>query len=415
MALLLKLPAELFEMVAKLLDSDDYASLAKTSRALNNAFNPRLYHENDRRLRDAQDAIYGVHDPAGDENVSVNYTRAQNGHALCWAAANGRYETFVRAAALGVDVFRAGFLQRAAAHGQTDIVTSLLEGKPSLVNEQADFFSHPSYHGFSTALHAAAARKHICVVFALVSRGADVNAVAADPCFLDSPLHRAVAHGGDAHIVNLLLVRGANPAAVNAMGRTPLHRAVANCDITIALDLLNHGARVDVPDRRGMTPLSEALLYDSDYFIAALIDRQIPLATPRPVLFEALLRGSARCALVILQSFPLIPLQYEPTPTFKVHALHLAAACVCYSEPSYDVTCAAVSIMLDRGVSIDIRDPQARTALHHAVSQRNPRLVRMLIDRGASLISRSSAQWVPIAMLARYYHGKSALSHSTWS
>ncbi|KAL3960935.1 hypothetical protein ACCO45_006052 [Purpureocillium lilacinum] len=338
MALLLKLPAELFEMVAKLLDSDDYASLAKTSRALNNAFNPRLYHENDRRLRDAQDAIYGVHDPAGDENVSVNYTRAQNGHALCWAAANGRYETFVRAAALGVDVFRAGFLQRAAAHGQTDIVTSLLEGKPSLVNEQADFFSHPSYHGFSTALHAAAARKHICVVFALVSRGADVNAVAADPCFLDSPLHRAVAHGGDAHIVNLLLVRGANPAAVNAMGRTPLHRAVANCDITIALDLLNHGARTN-PARHAPA-------------------RALRGAPPR----QRALRPGHPAEL------PLIPLQYEPTPTFK-------------------------------------GPPGTHRAAPRRVAAK-PRLVRMLIDRGASLISRSSAQWVPIAMLARYYHVK---------
>jgi hypothetical protein len=57
-------------------------------------------------------------------------------------------------------------------------------------------------------------------------------------------------------IVKLLLDRGVDPnAPVFRHGRTPLYHAAEKGNIDIVYTLLNKGARVDVPDEFGQTPL----------------------------------------------------------------------------------------------------------------------------------------------------------------
>ena len=56
-----------------------------------------------------------------------------------------------------------------------------------------------------------------------------------------------------------ILVRaGADINAVNRLGATPLHSAVFFCNKSAVLFLLEKGARRDLKDSRGMTPLSLA-------------------------------------------------------------------------------------------------------------------------------------------------------------
>ncbi|UNI20763.1 hypothetical protein JDV02_006822 [Purpureocillium takamizusanense] len=403
---LLKLPQDVFESVADHLEHRDYVALTKTNRHLHQVFNRRLYWESDRQLRDAALAVADVHDPSGDMPVSREYAKAQDRHPLSWAAARGRKCTFLAAFSAGIDVCRAGFLQRAAAHGQNGIVKFLLRARPSLVDEQSDFFSHPTYHGLSTALHAAVVRNHPDVVETLLKRNADPNAVAEDSCFLDTPLHRAVAHGGQIVIVRMLLTYGASVSAVNVAWRTPLHRAAANCELDIALLLVDEGARIDVTDRQGSTPLNEALLYDSEDFIAALIDRGIPLSTACPPLVDALLRSSVRSAQVIMQRFPAGPLDHQLHLGHKVHALLLAASCLCYSPRCYEAIASVVIAILNRGVHVDLRDTQGRTPLHHAVLQSNGPLARLLISRGANLLATDMLKVTPFALALKRFREK---------
>jgi ankyrin repeat protein len=85
----------------------------------------------------------------------------------------------------------------------------------------------------------------------------------------DTPLHLAAAALDD-RLIELLLVRGANPKAVNRRGATPLHYV---CDprprskglwspeaqVRIIDRLVQAGAVVDLPDDGGATPLHRAV------------------------------------------------------------------------------------------------------------------------------------------------------------
>ena len=75
------------------------------------------------------------------------------------------------------------------------------------------------------------------------------SARAARPVTPDAPVYQAV---------DLLLERGADVNAANAAGETLLHQSVARGEAFVRM-LVRHGARVDVTDKAGRTPLDVAL------------------------------------------------------------------------------------------------------------------------------------------------------------
>lgn len=140
----------------------------------------------------------------------------------------------------------------------------------------------PHSHVFETVLHAAVDLQNPELVRGLLARGADVNLTARH----ESPLMIA-ARSESAEILTMLLDAGADPTWTTADGRHALHWAVdqpqhlplllargARTDdlvhtplLTAARErsvaatkhLLAHGARVDVRDERGRTPLCIAI------------------------------------------------------------------------------------------------------------------------------------------------------------
>lgn len=102
-----------------------------------------------------------------------------------------------------------------------------------------------------TALHYAALynRKEICL--RLLEHGANVNSVTKINI---TPLYTSIDKEND-EIATILLEHGANPN-VSPPGKTPLHVAIANiCKHEFIKLLLDHGARVDIPDVDGNTAL----------------------------------------------------------------------------------------------------------------------------------------------------------------
>jgi hypothetical protein len=88
----------------------------------------------------------------------------------------------------------------------------------------------------------------------LVENGADVAAVDR---YGETPLHSRAGHW-QANI-EVLLELGADIDAVDSRGETPLHRAAGVGNVNAARLLLQRGARVDTRNRFGLTPLAAAL------------------------------------------------------------------------------------------------------------------------------------------------------------
>jgi hypothetical protein len=111
-------------------------------------------------------------------------------------------------------------------------------------------------HGY-TALHLAAQAGQLRVVKYLLSKGANVNAMACGA----TPLHRA-SFSGRTEVCEMLIAAGADiNAADNSFGdlRTPLQKAVSEQHIDIVKLLISTGCDVNASDASGQTALDFAL------------------------------------------------------------------------------------------------------------------------------------------------------------
>jgi uncharacterized protein len=131
----------------------------------------------------------------------------------------------------------------AAALGQATTVRGWLENEPQLLNAC-------SPDGF-TALALASFFGHREVVLMLLTRDAEVNAVANNAMRV-MPLHAAVA-GGHHAITKALLAQGADVNAPQQLGWRPLHAAAQSGDVAMVRLLLASGAEVGLKNDQGLT------------------------------------------------------------------------------------------------------------------------------------------------------------------
>lgn len=186
-------------------------------------------------------------------------------------------------------------LLRAIQSGRTDQVVPFLDagGDPMHVNaEGLSLLQWCAYHGDATAvlaliyagvpatqlgdnldLNGAVFHGHVNLVDCLIELGADVNQPLAETG--ETPLHTALCKSGDGRfdsIVKRLVEAGANPNCatrpgvtteafmrdVRTRGETPLHRAAAFGSANVIQTLIAAGARLDLRDANGDSPLGWA-------------------------------------------------------------------------------------------------------------------------------------------------------------
>lgn len=224
-----------------------------------------------------------------------------------------------------------------------------------------------------TPLYVAAKRGRLEAVKALLDRGANPNSYNADVRF--SPLHVAAEYY-HLKVIRELLARGANPNQTNRYVQTPLWQAAwqSHRDGAVARVLVAAGAKMEVGDHDGTTPLSHAVDNGHTVFAKTLLelganpDAQ-SLGGWAP-LHHAAQRNDQELTLALLEAGanPDVATDAGYTP------LHEAAARG-YVE--------IAELLLDFGAAIEAETKFGDTALQLAASNRHRAFATYLDVRGA--------------------------------
>jgi ankyrin repeat protein len=159
--------------------------------------------------------------------------------------------------------------------------------------------------------------------------------------------------------------------------QTPLIKATSSDDSLAVQKLINEGANINEPDRRGMTPLMYATQYDNIEMVEALIKKGADVnikdkegCTP---LYYAVSTGNLKLVKMLIDKGADVNLgdKYKRTPLMNV------------AYNSIDM----VKLLLESGADVNARDYAGKTALMFASS---PVIVEMLIDKGADVYAKSN-------------------------
>ncbi|XP_035661928.1 ankyrin-3-like [Branchiostoma floridae] len=164
-------------------------------------------------------------------------------------------------------------------------------------------------------------------------------------------------------IASLLLEAGARVDLQDNMGQTPLHIAVMEKDVVVARMLLRHHARVDVPNREGRTPLHEsAKALDAEMCRILTDDTEVDSST---LVNLASNDGTTPLHAAILAMAP------------QPHMWRAVGA-------DFDNCAAVVTILIRKGANL-AAEKDHFTPLHLAAEHGLVNVVKLLVEAGADI------------------------------
>lgn len=297
--------------------------------------------------------------------------RARGQTALMWASAQGHTAIVKALIAAG-----AGLHQRSRARRQLVNSTGNADYTGVMEVEQGGY----------TPLLFAVRGNHLDAVRALLASGANVNDTSADRT---SALVIA-AHSGHREMARLLLEAGADPNA-DGSGYTALHIAVRRGDVDVVTALLARGAD---PNARVIRATPARRISDD-------------VALPREVVGSTPLWLAARYGHVhILEA---LGNAADPALTGNDGSTPLMMAIG--RDPR--VSLEAARHLINRGADVRASDELGDTALHRAASAGFDEIVRLLVDKGASVDARNHQGQSPLAMTRRRGGRDGIVDHQT--
>ena len=211
----------------------------------------------------------------------------------------------------------------------------------------------------NTAVAKAIYNSHITVAQTLIEAGCDIHC--KDGLSQRSPLMIAAITTDSAHLVNLLLDRGAKLNERDVNGATPLALAASNDRKKIFDAMLIRGADVNSTDTNGWTPLMRTVRWKRDSGTRMLLD------------------AGADVSLRITESQRTI--------------LHLAA--------TYHTSATIAQMLIDHGAELESQDAQNATPLVCAAAENRSALLRCLLDNGANIEAENEDGLTPLLQVAK--------------
>jgi ankyrin repeat protein len=272
-----------------------------------------------------------------------------------------------------------------------------LESMKLLIDHKADV--NAANTGGVTALMMSVT--DIDKVRLLVEHGADVNAATKRG---RTPLILAALSDGSAPIVRLLMAKGANPKAVDALKVTSLRAAAGGGDTETIRMLIEAGVPVDDPDFAGFTPLMGAAFGGNIPAVKLLLSKganinavsgdgafqkvkagTIALGNWTPLLAAATL-GSPEMIKTLLDAGANVNAR-------DVRGMTPLMLAVATDRQNIDV----IRLLIGRKADVNVRSLAGETALDWAKKIGNPAVVGALERAGAAAASQQAAAQTPFA------------------
>jgi ankyrin repeat protein len=203
----------------------------------------------------------------------------------------------------------------------------------------------------------------------------------------------------------VLLDGRANLALADKQGMTAAHHAAAAGRTTCLRQLLDAGAIVDAGDDAGYTPLHLAAQEGHSECCSLLLatgcDANARSNYGETALIQSILFKHEACVRVLLPASDLSITNMKGRTAFHVCVAVGNLECFELMLPLIS----DVDVRTAAGVRVDgSRTPSSETPLHLACSFGQERMVRALLDRGASRIARDSNQHTPLHEASLHGH-----------
>ncbi|CAM9452242.1 unnamed protein product [Ectocarpus sp. 12 AP-2014] len=278
-------------------------------------------------------------------------------------------------------------LEHAAATGNRDLVDKLLGAG---ANGGAGW---RGCHG-KTLLHAAAegGNVHVITRFSTALAGGDMNAKTRDTGH--SPLDLAVI-GGKRAAAEALIMAGVCVNTLNATNDGPLHLAIKGGHARIAKDLLLSGANPIQAGSNDDFPINLAAGHGLDEVVLALVQKGVDLNCPNrrgeTPLGEAVSGDHAATMKVLLAA--------GADPNYCGNLLHFAAVAN---------KAAAISVFIEAGVDVEGRTSRGRTPFHLAAGSGSRAAMLALLQLGVNVNSKDNEEFTPLHSACSFGHHDAA-------
>jgi len=270
-------------------------------------------------------------------------------------------------------------LQYAVLTGRAQMARLLLKGGAQLGGQ---------YRDGQSLLHVAAARGFAPIIDLLVEAKANVQGLDANG---NTPLDSAVLHD-QPFAVAALLRNHANASYVHPLdGRGALHEACMRGYAQMLQPLIDAGADPAARDRFGETPLDIALAYKNGNVVATLLRLGQKLKESQQIAEEtmesATLRGQTEIARILLDN------GFDVNKPSANGSSYLNDAALKGQKKM-------VELLLDHGASVKARNQSGGTPLHDAALGGNAEVVSLLLERAAAIDEREEESGATPLMMA---------------